>query len=83
MTEDITEADILAEIEKYRAAGDEDEVEPGTITRPEVCEQLKLSRSQTQIALVKMVNAGILERVWVKRNNGWQWTRVKGYRLVK
>ena len=83
MTEDFTEADLLAEIEKYIAASNNDENEADTITRPEVCEAFSVSRIKAQAILEDMVKAGALERAKVKRHNGWFMSRVNGYRLVK
>ncbi len=83
MTDDFTEADLYAEIEKYIAAGDDGEIEAGTTTGPEVQAQHNLSRTKAKHALDDMVAVGKLERDWINRFNGWQWTRVKGYRLVK
>ena len=83
MTEDFTEADLYAEIEKYIASGDDSENEPDTITRPEVCQAFSVGRGKAQAILIEMIKAGVLERAKVSRHNGWFMSRVNGYRLVK
>ena len=46
MTDEFTEADWNAEIEKYIGAGNDSENEPDTITRPEVCQVFSVSRTK-------------------------------------
>ncbi len=83
MTDEFTEADLLAEIEKYIAANNNVEIEPDTITRPEVCRAFSVSRKKSQTVLNRMIEEGVLERTKVNRHNGWFMSRVNGYRLVK
>ncbi len=83
MTDDFTEADLLAEIEKYISANNNAEIEPDTITRPEVCQAFSVSRTKSKQILNRMIEAGVLERAKVNRHNGWFMSRVNGYRLVK
>ena len=83
MTDVFTEADWNAEIEKYISAGDDGENEAGTITRPEVMQRFSVSRTKAKAILNRMIEAGVLEKAKVRRDDGWRLARVNGYRLVK
>jgi hypothetical protein len=84
MTEEaFTEDDLFDEIEKYIAAGDDEEAEPETITRPEVIKQFGVSRLRAKAILEVMIEAGVLRKDRVRRHDGWRSATVNGYRLVK
>ena len=83
MTDVFTEADWNAEIEKYIAASNNDEIESDTITRPEVMQRFSVSRTKAKAILNRMIKAGVLEKAKVRRDDGWRVARVNGYRLVK
>ncbi len=83
MTDDFTEADWNAEIEKYIAANNNTEIEPDTITRPEVMQRFSVSRTKAKSILNRMLEAGVLKKAKVRRNDGWRVALVNGYRLVK
>ena len=82
--EDFTTDDLYNEFEKYitETVGD-DGVEPGTITRPEVCQAFSVSRTKAKAILDRMIEAGVLEKAKVRRHDGWRSALVNGYRLVK
>ena len=83
MTEGFTEADWNAEIEKYIEDSRDGENDAGTITRPEVMQRFSVSRPKAKAILDRMIEAGVIEKDKVRRDDGWRVARVNGYRLVK
>jgi hypothetical protein len=84
MTEDITEAEVFAELLKYiEDSDDDDKIEADTITAPEAQKYLGISIRHTRRVLGQMADEGKLERTMVRRHDGWRWSSVRGYRLTR
>lgn len=58
-----------------------DDREPGTIISSEVAEHFGVSKYIAMTILKKMYKAGLLERAYVHRSNGWGLQAIKGYRI--
>lgn len=78
------ESDLLQALQEALAGLETEDAEPDTITSGEFAEALGLQQNAAIRRLKKLMRAGVVEPVMVKRTNAWGVTRpVQGYRYVR
>jgi DNA-binding Lrp family transcriptional regulator len=78
------ESELLQALQEALAALEAGAHEPDTITSSEFAEALGLGQNSALRRLKKLLDAGVLEPVMVRRTNAWGVTRqMQGYRYVR
>lgn len=78
----ITDAEVLADFEAALGLGGIVE-DPAAMTINELAERFKCKRQASKARAEKAVEAGLFERVKVRRDTGWGTRTLIAYRLVK